>query len=165
MLKELIREAPIGQLLRYLSNNRVLLYPEEMPDFVLPATYQAIIEGKESQLSSTFTTPAPTIINSKPGSVKDVDPEAAGGEKSEQVVVPEVAADGTILVDWYTKDDPANPLNWSNGKRATIAAMIVCYLHTRLTFSMTCELTMMSVFTHLLCMQAPQSTPLASWES
>jgi len=128
MLKELIREAPIGQLLRYLSNNRVLLYPEEMPDFVLAATYQAIIEGKESQSNSALTTPAQTIINSTPGSVKDMDPEAAVGEKKEQVVVPDVAADGTILVDWYTKDDPANPLNWSNGKRATVAAMIVCYL-------------------------------------
>jgi len=122
MLKDLIREAPLGQLLRYLTNNRVLLYPEERPGFVLPVAYQAILEGKESQLSSSQTTPAPTIINSKDG---DADPETASNEKNEQLIVPQVTADGTILVDWYTVDDPANPLNWSHKKRAMVAAMIV----------------------------------------
>ena len=125
MLKDLIREAPLGQLLRYLTNNHVLLYPEEKPDFVLPATYQAILEGKESRLSSSQITPAPTIINCKQGQVGDVDSETAVGQKTEQLIVPQVAADGTILVDWYTVDDPANPLKWSYKKRTTAAAMIV----------------------------------------
>ncbi|MCJ1246194.1 hypothetical protein MMC30_003399 [Trapelia coarctata] len=127
MMMDLIREAPLGQLLRYLTNNRVLLYPEERPDFVLPVTYQAILEGKESQLSSTQTTPAPTIIETKHGNTGDTDPEAGAGQKTEQLIVPQLAADGTILVDWYTVNDPENPLNWSHEKRATVAAMICLY--------------------------------------
>ena len=39
MIGELIREAPAGQLIRYLSKNRFLKYPEERPDFVLPPKY------------------------------------------------------------------------------------------------------------------------------
>ncbi|KAI1537146.1 ProP Permease of the major facilitator superfamily [Pyrenophora tritici-repentis] len=39
MVSALIRDAPIGQILRYLTNNRTLKYPEELPDFVIPAAY------------------------------------------------------------------------------------------------------------------------------
>ncbi|KAF2868490.1 benomyl/methotrexate resistance protein [Massariosphaeria phaeospora] len=38
-MSALIRDAPIGQIIRYVTNNRVLQYPEERPDFQLPATY------------------------------------------------------------------------------------------------------------------------------
>jgi DHA1 family multidrug resistance protein-like MFS transporter len=34
-----IRDAPIGQLIRLITKNKVLLYPEEKPDFVVPAYY------------------------------------------------------------------------------------------------------------------------------
>lgn len=159
MLKELIREAPIGQFLRYVTNNRILLYPEETPDLILPVTYQAVIEAKESQFSSTQTTPAPTIINSKLERVGDADPEGSAGQSNEELIVPQVTADGTILVDWYTEDDPANPLNWSRGKRATVAAMIVCRVVPSLMRSTAGELTITSVSTLLPYTQAPQSTP------
>jgi len=39
MVSALIRDAPIGQILRYLTNNKILKYPEELPDFVVPAAY------------------------------------------------------------------------------------------------------------------------------
>lgn len=42
-------------------------------------------------------------------------------------MVPVKTADGNILVDWYTTDDPANPQNWSNGKRALISIIICLY--------------------------------------
>lgn len=35
----LIRDAPIGQIIRYVTRNRVLQYPEEKPDYKLPADY------------------------------------------------------------------------------------------------------------------------------
>lgn len=38
-MTDLIRDAPIGQLIRYITRNRVLLYPEERPDFNCPETY------------------------------------------------------------------------------------------------------------------------------
>jgi DHA1 family multidrug resistance protein-like MFS transporter len=38
-LKEIIRDAPFGQLLRYITRNRILQYPEELPSFQVPAAY------------------------------------------------------------------------------------------------------------------------------
>lgn len=44
------------------------------------------------------------------------------------VIEPAVLDDGTILVDWYTFDDPANPKNWSLGKK--IVALVSIDLYT-----------------------------------
>ncbi|EKG15783.1 Major facilitator superfamily [Macrophomina phaseolina MS6] len=38
-MSDLIRDAPIGQIIRYVTKNRVLQYPEEMSDYRLPAGY------------------------------------------------------------------------------------------------------------------------------
>ncbi|KAK3067024.1 hypothetical protein LTR53_016339 [Teratosphaeriaceae sp. CCFEE 6253] len=38
-MKDLIREAPLGQMLRFLSFNRLFRYPEEQPGFVVPVQY------------------------------------------------------------------------------------------------------------------------------
>ncbi|PSN71172.1 MFS general substrate transporter [Corynespora cassiicola Philippines] len=42
-MSALIRDAPIGQIIRYVTNNRVLQYPEERSDFQLPATYKQLM--------------------------------------------------------------------------------------------------------------------------
>lgn len=42
-------------------------------------------------------------------------------------ILPERTADGTILVDWYATDDPENPQNWSQGKKAVTALQICLY--------------------------------------
>jgi MFS transporter, DHA1 family, multidrug resistance protein len=34
------------------------------------------------------------------------------------------SADGTILVDWYSTDDPDNPQNWSQGKKLVMLMQI-----------------------------------------
>ena len=39
-------------------------------------------------------------------------------------ILPARIADGTILVDWYDTDDPANPQNWSQKKKAFVAFQI-----------------------------------------
>jgi DHA1 family multidrug resistance protein-like MFS transporter len=35
-MKEIIREAALGQIIRFVSRNRLLRYPEEYPGFILP---------------------------------------------------------------------------------------------------------------------------------
>jgi MFS transporter, DHA1 family, multidrug resistance protein len=42
-------------------------------------------------------------------------------------IVPRRADDGTILVDWYYTDDPENPQNWSNLRRASVTLLICVY--------------------------------------
>ena len=42
-------------------------------------------------------------------------------------IVPKKTKDGAILVDWYYTDDPANPHNWTNARRAAVAFIICIY--------------------------------------
>lgn len=42
-MTELLREAPLGQLIRYFSGNRFLKYPEELSSFELPPEYQNVL--------------------------------------------------------------------------------------------------------------------------
>lgn len=46
---DLIREAPIGQAIRFISRNRLLQYPEEKADFKIPPQYIALLENDESK--------------------------------------------------------------------------------------------------------------------
>lgn len=42
-MASLFRDAPAGQLIRFLTRNRVLRYPEERPDFKLPDTWAQLL--------------------------------------------------------------------------------------------------------------------------
>ena len=42
-MSDLLRDAPLGQLLRIITRNRILKYPEELPGFQLPETYNTAI--------------------------------------------------------------------------------------------------------------------------
>lgn len=52
MAAELIRDAPIGQLLRWVTHNKILLYPEERADFQLPTGYRTADAVHEKTTSS-----------------------------------------------------------------------------------------------------------------
>lgn len=43
------------------------------------------------------------------------------------VIVPTTTEDGITLIDWYTTDDPANPQNWSSGRKALVSSNIFFY--------------------------------------
>lgn len=66
MAAEIIRDAPIGQILRWVTRNRILHYPEERPDFKLPIGYGLAKPGYSS--TSDATTPAQTPAPYSPGS-------------------------------------------------------------------------------------------------
>lgn len=178
---DIIRDAPLGQTIRWVSGNKYLQYPEEAPDFELPPQYRMAAEDEKtsqplgSDLSRSRTRIEqpdeldeasqhnPSIDSSRTGEVADVElgqvatrkedgelerlrtikstasvptaPYTAERFESEQhmqtlrtqsiAIVPEKTKDGVILVDWYTTDDPANPQNWSRGKKAFIT-LVVC---------------------------------------
>lgn len=42
-------------------------------------------------------------------------------------IAPTTTSDGTLLVDWYTTDDPDNPQNWSQTKKFWVAFLIDVY--------------------------------------
>ncbi|KAF2273859.1 benomyl/methotrexate resistance protein [Westerdykella ornata] len=180
-MTDLIRDAPIGQLIRFVTRKRVLQYPEERPDFVLPDCYTQNSE-KASRISTERTQsqqrsekpaneePAP----SDPDVLDESSDDTSDSSEIERIktanttrttrsqlskvptttalhhsntradleqqftlasiergptrpIEPEKLEDGTILVDWYTTDDPANPQNWSFGKKAFVLLQILLY--------------------------------------
>lgn len=46
-MSDLIREAPIGQVLRFITKNRVFKYPEELEGFQLPESYNTLLNAQE----------------------------------------------------------------------------------------------------------------------
>lgn len=71
----IIRDAPVGQLIRWITKNRVLKYPEEMPDFQLPPEYLNLDDPKRS--TSGISTPSATAPQDP------ADAEKAGAEPAE----------------------------------------------------------------------------------
>ncbi|WOO83639.1 Caffeine resistance protein 5 [Vanrija pseudolonga] len=51
-----LREAPFGQLVRFLSRNRLFQYPEEKPGFVLPDEYKNAPHSKDGEKKVTIVT-------------------------------------------------------------------------------------------------------------
>lgn len=45
-------------------------------------------------------------------------------KEQSHTIAPSVSTDGTILVGWYSTEDPANPKNWSSKKKAFVALQI-----------------------------------------
>lgn len=143
-INEIVRDAPFGQLVRLLTNNRVFQYPEEKPDFKLPDAWLSAIagssrggvetpgsshsDGHETAGTEKSTEPGNNDPNTI-GTLPPADLEASASlEKIQSApIVPQLTKDGVILVDWYTTDDPSNPYNWSNRRRLLISLIIGFY--------------------------------------
>ena len=77
---DLIRDAPIGQVIRYITRNKVLLYPEERADFQCPMSYaepDAAAKAQKEALASPSST-SEAISSDDPA-----DAEKAGVEPAE----------------------------------------------------------------------------------
>ncbi|KAH0837456.1 hypothetical protein AYO21_08944 [Fonsecaea monophora] len=178
-----IRDAPLGQFLRWITQNRILLYPDEREGFVLPKLASgtsvedvtnpdnSVSDPVEAQKESPETQSSEKAEDSRPDS-ELADLEKAGGSSgpstrptrrsNDENLEPSLArqrslsfteeryaldqqlelektnskpislyksADGTILVDWYTTDDPENPQNWSQAKKLFILVQICGVMH------------------------------------
>lgn len=156
---ETIREAPLGQAIRLISRNRLLRYPEELPNFELPAQYRILLKSEgDSKQHPPRHVPGQLeqdndVSLSRPETFTDEDTDLEALEqlgtvtrtrtapyttermRAEQSldrmqslpIAPEKTSDGTILVDWYTTDDPANPQNWSSTKKNFILFILCLY--------------------------------------
>ncbi|OAL50994.1 MFS general substrate transporter [Pyrenochaeta sp. DS3sAY3a] len=137
-MNEILRDAPFGQFARYLTNNRVFLYPEEKPGFQCPDVYftghqSESTEHEKQDHEAEPTEPAPSRAQSSQASSEDGQLKGSatpggqtGGQASAEDVVVKVK-DGVVLVDWYTTSDAENPQNWSQAKKAWVAFLITLY--------------------------------------
>jgi DHA1 family multidrug resistance protein-like MFS transporter len=57
----------------------------------------------------------------------DVEQNIAAEKTKSIAIAPTKTADGTILVDWYTSDDPANPQNWKASKKGWVLLQLCAY--------------------------------------
>jgi DHA1 family multidrug resistance protein-like MFS transporter len=187
---DLIRDAPIGQLIRLAIPNRPLQYPEEAPDFQCPLCYKGTEENDPNATDTETPSKAFPVVQASPQPLpaddtealpqevgpfneKDIDrggngrprpnqtPELDSAENhrprlgrvctlkslqksctraelegqflkamleldnvSTETVVPERLVCGTVLVDWYNSNDPANPKNWSTAKKSFVSVLI-----------------------------------------
>ena len=140
-MADIIRDAAIGQLIRWATNNRYLQYPEEKPDFQLPQAWLDIInDTNESGYNATKSSlslenSSENNNNNTATAVTDISPDARleadeihNLEKQQSTpVAPQRTKDGAILVDWYFTDDDSDPHNWTNKKRMAIFVIICLY--------------------------------------
>lgn len=170
-MSDLLRDAPVGQIIRWVTRNKYLQYPEEKADFQCPGSYQdpksvgsgassvASPDALEKRLEDLPTDPnalttAQTAIDRESVALSDrtlskivtrpemsqvntrADLEQAYTNATRQEslknqasrpIAPEVTSDGTILVDWYTTDDPENPQNWTPRKKGLVVLQIYLY--------------------------------------
>ncbi|KAJ5436590.1 Major facilitator superfamily domain general substrate transporter [Penicillium cf. griseofulvum] len=142
-MESVIREAPFGQLVRFLTNNTYFQYPEEKPGFKLPDTWLKSLnpsgdesdekdiirqDSNQSHDNSDTLTRASTQASMQFTEARLEADEQHEIEKLKSIpIAPKKIEDGSILVDWYYTDDPENPHNWSNRKRALITTMICLY--------------------------------------
>jgi len=170
-MSDFIRETLVGQIIRWATGNRFLLYPEEQPDFQIPEVYSlgtqhdTLIEKPDERTSQEDTTEESTepenstleqpraerpppglewtstlsqIVSrhnvSKVATREDLEAAYRAASLQESIklqpsrpIVPVKTADGTILVDWYTTDDPANPQNWKFWTKFNVVFQIYQY--------------------------------------
>ncbi|KAJ5674148.1 major facilitator superfamily domain-containing protein [Penicillium macrosclerotiorum] len=143
-MADVLRDAPFGQLVRFLTKKKYFQYPEEKPDFQLPEPWIQIMnesvtsdEKKETPRNDSGQSSEPLSEPLSRASTQNTLPftesrlEADEQHEIEKVksipIAPKKTKDGVILVDWYYTDDSENPHNWSNTKRALMATLICLY--------------------------------------
>lgn len=153
---DIIRESTVGELLNRASGGRILPYPDQRPDFVIPERYLASSTPASTSTSTPVTRvpSAQTLADADKASiasgvtatvartkiavekVDSVDSDAtleAGPAQIDTAVIDKSLANtkGFQLVDWYANDDPENPRNWSFAKRSFVMfeiALLTCVL-------------------------------------
>lgn len=116
-MPDIFRDAIFGQFIRLLNRsgnvNKFLTYADERADFVRA--------GSPEHASADSTgTPPPDNGGSEKDSSSNED-----AEKQSLGLMQAGAGDLGDIVDWGGAQDPDNPQNWSQGKKAFVFAQIV----------------------------------------
>ena len=141
-MKDIIREAALGQVIRFVSGRRLFRYPEEEPGFVpvfedvnKDASNNNNVTEKEKKLEGSQS-PSVTSENklqenenenenlAAVQTQKEQDIEAEGGNTGTMTLEQTLSTQGKIVVTWYGSDDPANPQNWTTNKKNYILFLI-----------------------------------------
>ncbi|KAH9221510.1 major facilitator superfamily domain-containing protein [Leptodontidium sp. 2 PMI_412] len=132
---DIIRDSSFGLGVRFLTNNRYFLHPDEKPGFELPSP---TLEDDEKTAASDSEGATDLDLDGN-GEVRGEDvenPPISSGDGHDGHVLaatvsrpihPVLTSSGITLIDWYSTDDPENPQNWSSGKKIYISLLLSIY--------------------------------------
>jgi DHA1 family multidrug resistance protein-like MFS transporter len=126
-MSDLIRDAPVGQIVRWITKNKYLQYPEEKD----PSLYEKFISRQKSANLARYgqtSVPEDHDNNQDPSRHDSESSNPTINTASGQPVHPEKGKD-INLVDWWGPDDPECPTNWSQPKKHFVTFQI-CLLTT-----------------------------------
>lgn len=86
-MAEIIREAPLGQLIRLFTGNRYFQYPEEKPDFELPEPWVILLNNPDAVVDEDGqinTTTNNTVVGSSASCITGDDPESKPKSKEDE---------------------------------------------------------------------------------
>lgn len=136
-MSRFIHDTSFGKLVRLITRNQVLRFPEEQPDFQLQDSYVKLLEAAELRSNNEFLSTS-SQSNKNHGTPSDhpSDPalpddkgaaEAKEKAQNDDPFEPKVLDDGTIIVNWYGPDDAANPQNWTSGQKLVPTLIVDTY--------------------------------------
>lgn len=137
-MTDYIRDAPLGQLIRFLSSNTHLQYPDEVAGFVysnkdLSSPITENTSQRQSRDERELETKNNDLENQK--QVGPFSPHTPGDDLALNLGLALADADRTLkmssmpdqktaLVNWYSSEDSENPQNWTSRKKAWVTFLI-----------------------------------------
>ncbi|KAE8394917.1 major facilitator superfamily domain-containing protein [Aspergillus alliaceus] len=103
-----VRGTVLGDVLRFLLGPHCFSYPEDDPTFNFRPYKSA--SSSRSKVSSQ------TDLESGQGTPRDAEKLSAA-----------TLSDKSLVIDWYTPNDPENPLNWSSARKIWVTLLISVY--------------------------------------
>ncbi|KAJ7052619.1 major facilitator superfamily domain-containing protein [Mycena amicta] len=124
MVADIFRDSTLGQIVNYLSNGRLLPYPEQLPGYVVPRRY--LLPAKS--LGDGTPSDAVTLCGDPKSGAKtpntDLKRESTLVEDLEKKFTNDTTIPDPYLVDWEGDFDSENPRNWTLRKRSFVAFCI-----------------------------------------
>ncbi|KAF7297113.1 Benomyl methotrexate resistance protein [Mycena indigotica] len=123
MVADLFRDSTVGQIVNYVSNGRLLPYPEQRRGYVVPKHYLLPAQLSDSLNGTPVASDAATLCDPKTPNTH-LKRESTLVEDLEKNIIDEKTIPDPYLVDWEGDSDPENPRNWTFKKRAFTAFCI-----------------------------------------
>ncbi|THX81932.1 putative caffeine resistance protein 5 [Aureobasidium pullulans] len=123
-MSDLFRDAPVGQMIRWMTKNKYLQYPEEKDT----SMYGKFINREKSGNMARYGQPNPPEDEEKEEKQNDNQDWHDIEFSQRESCNPEKGKD-VNLVDWWGPNDPECPTNWNQGKKFFVT-FLICLLTT-----------------------------------
>ncbi|KAH9477360.1 Caffeine resistance protein 5 [Psilocybe cubensis] len=120
-MSDIFRDSTVGALINYATNGRLFPFPDQRPEWQLPANLRPKSHSRDSDVKNRDKVAVESAGSNTPTSRNS-------GELEKGPAPTEPVSDKPV-VGWYDENDQENPMNWSLFKRCAVVAM-TCLLTT-----------------------------------